>query len=130
MNKPYRVVVFGKPGCPKCKTLNPRIDKALAKPEWADFEKESVNVQTEDGLVRFCNAECINPQRIPAFLIEKWDEEHARYLPVTNPRAGEPDSVCKAFKLYSHIGLQTDYTTTGTITPRMITSVLKEAQSA
>jgi len=130
MDKTYRISVFGKAGCQKCKILNQRIDKLLTKPEWADFEKAYVDVETEDGLVLFCNAECINPQRIPAFLIEKWDDEQGRHLPVVNIRAGEPDSVCKASKLYTYLGLQTDYSTSGTITPRMLTSVMKEAKSA
>ena len=69
MAKKYRVVVFGKSGCPKCKVLNQRLDTLLDKPEWEQFEKVYHSLDTEDGLVSFCKAECINPQRIPAFYV-------------------------------------------------------------
>lgn len=129
--KPYRVIVFGKPGCDKCKVLNSRLDELLAAEEWRDFEKMYCDVTTEDGLVEFARAECINPQRIPAFMITKRvDESH--YEPVPNPRPGADDPVCKQSRLYQHLGIQTDYTEVGKgiITGPMITSVLGEARGA
>ena len=33
MAKHYRILVFGKPGCTKCKQLNQRLDELLALPE-------------------------------------------------------------------------------------------------
>ncbi|MCC7300990.1 MAG: hypothetical protein IT583_07920, partial [Verrucomicrobia bacterium] len=61
MQKPYKIKVFGKEGCAKCKMLNQRLDKLLEEKEWSDFEKEYCDVETVDGLVAFASAECINP---------------------------------------------------------------------
>ena len=69
--KQFVVKVFGKDGCDKCKVLNRRLDTLLAQKEWADFEKQYCDVETEDGLVDFCNVECINPQRIPAMVVAR-----------------------------------------------------------
>lgn len=130
MNKTFKIQVFGKAGCAKCKTLNQRLDKILAEKEWSDFEKEYCDVETVDGLVAFASAECINPQRIPAMLVSKRQEETERYVPVTvrEPQP-VPDRICGKSKLYQYVGLQTDYTPhgKGIISPKMITSVLQEA---
>ena len=133
MDKQFEIRVFGKKGCPKCKTLNKRLDSLLSKDEWAHFEKKYFDVQTEDGLVEFCNAECINPQRIPAFVVAKKHgqdtngNDAAELIP--NPAPEEYDEVCKDSKLYVYLGLQTDYTDSGqgVISPKMIKSVLNEA---
>lgn len=130
MEKSFKIKVFGKPGCDKCKTLNQRLDKILAEKEWADFEKEYCDVETVDGLVAFAAAECINPQRIPAMLITKRQEETKRYVPVAVRNLQQtPDEVCGKSKLYQYVGLQTDYTPAGKgiISPKMITAVLQEA---
>ena len=128
MTKPYQVAVFGKRGCDKCGVLNQRLDKLLAKDEWQDFEKKNFDVETEEGIVTFCDAECMNPQRIPAMLVLSRNEETGEYDPVLNPAPGEKDAVCRNSRLYQYIGLQTDYTQSGggTITPKMISSVLGE----
>ncbi len=130
MNKKFKIQVFGKPGCAKCKMLNQRLDKILADKEWSDFEKEYCDVETVDGLVAFASAECINPQRIPALIVNKLQEENERYnpVPVRDPQQ-EPDKVCGKAKLYQFVGLQTDYTDAGKgiISPKMITAVLQEA---
>lgn len=131
MAKPYRIIVFGKEGCPKCKTLNKRLDSLLSKPEWVDFEKKYVDVETEEGLVEFSNAECINPQRIPAFAVAaKTDGQTEAYELLPNPEPDRKDAVCGDSKLYSYLGIQTDYTSkgNGVITPQMIKSVLEEAK--
>ena len=130
MNKKFKIQVFGKPGCAKCKMLNQRLDKILADKEWSDFGKEYCDVETVDGLVAFASAECINPQRIPAMLVTKLQEENERYnpVPVRDPQQ-KPDAVCGKSKLYQFVGLQTDYTDAGKgiISPKMITAVLQEA---
>jgi len=130
MDKKFKIQVFGKPGCDKCTQLNKRLDKILADKEWSDFEKEYCDVETVDGLVAFASAECINPQRVPAMLVTKRQEESERYAPVAvrNPQQ-EPDAVCGKSKLYQFVGLQTDYTDAGKgiISPKMITAILTEA---
>lgn len=129
--KPYRIKVFGKAGCAKCKTLNQRLDKLLGEKEWSDFEKEYCDVETVDGLVAFASAECINPQRIPALLVTRHREETDRYEPVITSNPQPRDEICGKSKLYQYVGLQTDYTDEGkgTITPKMITAVLEEARA-
>ncbi|MCF7854506.1 MAG: hypothetical protein K9N51_06910 [Candidatus Pacebacteria bacterium] len=128
-DKTHRIVVFGKPGCPKCKLLNQRIDKLLRDTEWTSMEKTYYNVETEDGLVAFCKAECLNPQRIPAFLVTRKNEESGRFEPIENPTPGAVDNVCKDAKLYTYLGLQTDYTEQGRglVSPKMIKAVFSEA---
>ncbi len=125
----YQIQVFGKKGCDKCKVLNDRIDNVLKKSEWNNFEKLYLDVETEDGIVAFSRSECINPQRIPAFLVTKRNDISGDYEPVENLHPGESDKVCKKSKLYSYLGCQTDYTETGKgiISPKMITKILSEA---
>ena len=130
MDRPYQVVVFGKVGCDKCKVLQKRVDDLVAKPEWADFEKAYFDVETVDGLVEFCKAECLNPQRLPAMLVRRVTESGAKAIPV-EPSA-VPDPVLGQTRLYHILGLQTDYSETGSglITPQMLEAVLGEAQGA
>jgi hypothetical protein len=129
MTKPYKIKVFGKEGCAKCKTLNQRLDKLLTEKEWSDFEKEYCDVETVDGLVAFASAECINPQRIPAMLITRRQEATGNYVPVSSRNPQPCDPVCGKSKLYQYVGLQTDYGNEGKglISPKMITAVLEEA---
>lgn len=130
MSKEFRVLVFGKAGCDKCKTLNQRLDKLLEKDEWQGFDKGYRDVETEEGILDFSEAECINPQRIPAMLVTRRREQTDVYEPVDNPHPGRADPVCAKSRLYQYQGLQTDYSETGrgVITPRMITAVLAEAR--
>jgi hypothetical protein len=123
----YQIKVFGKQGCDKCHTLNQRLDKLLAKEEYADFDKLYCDVETLDGLVSFSEAECINPSRIPAMIVGEWSEEKGEYTLVGTKEPGAEDPVCKKSKLYQYVGLQTDYSGTGVISPKMIQSVLAEA---
>jgi hypothetical protein len=129
--KPYKVLVFGKAGCDKCKMLNRRLDKLFEKDEWRDFEKEYCDLETERGLVAFCRAQCVNPNRIPAMLVTRTRED-GTCEPVENPAPGAPDKVCGASKLYQYLGLQTDYNGSGrgVISPKMITHILEQARSA
>jgi hypothetical protein len=124
--KKYQIRVFGKEGCDKCHTLNQRLDKLLVKEEFAKFEKQYCDVETIDGLVAFSEAECINPSRIPAMLITQWDTETEEFVPVQTCQPGAKDPVCKKSKLYQYLGLQTDYSGSGVISPKMIQSVLAE----
>lgn len=129
MGATYQIKVFGKQGCDKCHTLNQRLDKLLAKEEYADFGKLYCDVETIEGLVAFAEAECINPARIPAMLVTAWDETSGEYIPLATTQPGEKDPVCNKAKLYQYVGLQTDYSDLGKglITPKMIQSVLAEA---
>ena len=129
MSATYRVHVFGKSGCDKCAVLNQRVDKLLQKEPWKAFEKHYSDIETESGLVAFAEAECINPQRIPAMMIMKLNDETGEYDPVPNPTPGVNDSVFKKSKLFQHLGVQTDYTDTGrgVISPNMIKACLQEA---
>ena len=131
MSKLYKIVVFGKKGCDKCTILNQRLDKLLPDEKWSSFEKHYCDVETIDGLVTFSEAECINPQRIPAMLVTAKNEQTGEYEPVPNPSPGTPDTICKDSLLYQYLGLQTDYTDKGkgVITPKMITSVLERVPS-
>ena len=90
---------------------------------------EHVDVETIDGLVAFSEAECINPSRIPAMLVCRYDEAFEEYVPLSNARPGANDPVSKKSKLYQYLGLQTDYSDVGKgiISPKMIKSVLAEA---
>ena len=130
MLKPYRVMVFGKPGCDKCSLLQQRLDDLLATEPFADFEKRYYDLETEEGLVRFAEAECINPQQIPAMLVARRDQASGHYEPVPNPRPGQPDPATGNAKLYQFLGLRTDYSDAGkgVISPKMIEAVLNEAR--
>lgn len=107
--------------------LNQRLDNFLSRDEWSNFDKVYYDLTTEDGLVKFARAECLNPQRIPAMMITKRSE--SGYDPLPNPQPGQEDLICGDSKLYAFIGLQTDYSEKGhgIITPSMITRVLSDA---
>ncbi|MFA4945630.1 MAG: hypothetical protein WC789_13140 [Lentisphaeria bacterium] len=127
-SKPFRITVFGKAGCEKCKQLNRRLDELLAKPEWGDFEKAYRDVETIDGLVAFSQMECLNPNRIPAAVVLARTAAGG-YEPLPNPQPGAADAALKNSKLYTLLGIQTDYAGTGTITPPMLTSLLRQARA-
>ncbi len=129
MTAKLRVDVFGKQGCEKCGVLNQRLDKLLAKPEWAAFAKHYWDVETEPGIVAFAEAEALNPQRVPAMLIMRLNEQSGDYEPLPNPAPGTPHPILKDAALYAFIGLQTDYTEKGKglITPHMISACLEAA---
>jgi hypothetical protein len=131
MDKPFRLQVFGKPGCDKCRALNQRLDTLLADAAWSDFEKEYCDVETEPGIIAFCEAECLNPQRIPALLVTRRDPESGTYRPVPNPRPGRASEAGASARLYTYLGLQTDYGPEGrgVISPRMLRDVLTEARA-
>ena len=131
MSKTYQIHVFGKPGCDKCHTLNGRLDDLLQEAEWADFEKIYHDLETEPGLVDFCEAECLNPQRVPGFYVSKADPATGAHEPLPNPNPGAADVPGGASALYTWVGLQTDYSAVGrgVITPKMIEAVLRQAKA-
>jgi len=130
MLKPFRVLVFGKPGCDKCALLNQRLDKLLGSEDFADFEKKYCDLETEEGLVRFAESECINPQQIPAMLVTRRDPSSGHYLPLPDPDPGSEERAGGSARLYHYMGLRTDYSgaARGVISPRMIEAVLHEAR--
>jgi len=109
--------------------LNKRLDEILAKEPWSrHFVKVYNDLETEDGLLNFCMAQCLNPNRVPAMVVAKISEDgNPDFL--LNPSPETPDPICKKSSLYSVIGLQTDYSAEGKgiITPQMIQSVLDRA---
>lgn len=122
----FLVQVFGKKGCPKCKVLNKRLDKVLAKPEWEGFEKTYSDITTVDGIVNFGKAECLNGQRIPSFLICKVDEKgEARKIMQTFEEG--IDEKTGTYRYPAYVRIETDYSNGGVITPADIESVFKEA---
>ena len=127
----YEIRIFGKDGCDKCDTLKGRIERMLKQDEWRDFDWSYFNVETEDGLVEFCEAECVNPQRIPALLVGARDENGA-FCPIPVQKPAASDDVCGKSRLFQYLGLQTDYTAAGkgVLSPKMIKSVLEEARVA
>ena len=127
---PLRAVVFGKAGCDKCKVLRRRVEDLVRRTAAGRMEPVYVDVETEPGLVAFCRAEVLNPQRIPALLFERRDEATGRYAPLPRP-AGEsapPDGT----RLPRILGLQTDYSDEGrgVIPPRAIAAELQQALAA
>lgn len=132
MSKRYRVSVFGKAGCAKCKVLNQRVDDLLTRPEWKAFEKRYCDIDTEDGLVALCLAECVNPQRIPALVIERREAEDQPYRLLPHPSPGTEDAVLGSSALYSLLGLQTDYAGQGrgVIAPRQLSHLFERALHA
>lgn len=126
----YRVRIFGKQSCDKCAVLNQRVDKLLQQAEWADFEKQYLDVETEEGLVAFAQTECINPQRIPAMLVERRNPGTGLFEPLPNRAPGRPDPVYRKCKLYQYLGVQTDYSDTGrgVLSPQVIRTCLEEAR--
>ena len=131
MSKTYQVHVFGKPGCDKCHTLNGRLDDLLQEADWADFEKVYHDLETENGLVDFCEVECLNPQRVPGFYVSKANPATGVQEPLPNPDPGAGVPPVGASALYTWIGLQTDYSSAGrgVITPKMIEAVLRQAKA-
>ena len=125
--KPFKIFVFGKKGCQKCTVLNQRLDKLLIKEEYSAFEKVYCDVETETGLIPFCEAECVNPSKIPAMAVARTVDGDYDFLP--NPTAGNDAEVYKQSKLYQYLGLQSDYSDIGKgiISPKQIKATLDEA---
>lgn len=127
--KQYRVTVFGKEGCSKCKVLQSRIKKLLNEPDFQVFDYAYASLDTEEGLIQFCKAESINPQRVPAFVVERRDDLTEAYIPLKPKSSPRPDDPDVATKLFTVLGLQTDYSNEGggILHPDQIKQILQEA---
>ena len=111
-----KIIIFGKKGCKKCAILKDRLNKFLAQPEYISiFILENHELTDEESIIKFCDLECLNFSRIPAFYIED---------------NGKPlkSKIFSTFSLTTILGLQTDYEKGGTMTPKMLQQVLDEAK--
>ncbi len=119
--KNFQLAVFGKQGCDKCEVLKKRLSKILDEKPYADFEFTYYDMGTAEGLVRFCQCETLNPQRIPGFMVFSTEGDKpapvAHKLPVGN---GEET-------VDTYLALETDYSSGGVIKPDTILSVLDTA---
>jgi hypothetical protein len=131
MTKPFQIAVFGKPDCEKCGLLNRRLDDLLARDEWADFDKIVHDVTTVNGLVAFAQTECLNPSRIPGFLVSRWDAGSQTYRPLSQTLTPATARCSCASLLTLHLGLQTDYGPggKGLLSPTSIRAVLSAARN-
>lgn len=123
------VHVFGKKTCAKCAMLNKRLDEILTKEPWSGhFVKVYNDLETEDGLINFCLAQCLNPNRVPAMVVSQIDKNGQEDF-IQNPNPDELNPVCRHSSLYNVLGIQTDYSAEGkgVITPQMIQNVLDQA---
>ncbi len=124
--KRFQVAVFGKQGCDKCRLLKNRLGKILAEKTYADFEMIYYDLGTVEGLVRFCQCEMFSPQRLPSFLIlEKENQSDITVLRPLSYREEMSELVDKDLDIF--MGLETDYTSNGTLKPRLIRRILDAA---
>lgn len=117
--------IFGKEGCGKCAALNKRLDAILQQELFKrNFRKQYHDILKEESLILFCQAQCINPNRIPALIIS---DEEGNYL--QNNDCGNNAPVFGNAHLWQFLGIQTDYSDEGKgiIKPEMIEAVLNEA---
>jgi hypothetical protein len=119
MSKKYQVKVFGQSNCDKCRAMNHKIDELLKKDEYKDFEKQYVDVMSDDGLVTFCDLECLSPQKIPSFVV--MELQGKEWTPIKRQDENVTDEICGNLLTYQHVGIQTDYSqNNGKITSKMI----------
>ena len=117
--------VFGKEGCSKCAALKRRVEQLTGTAEYAGVKMVYHDVMTLDGIVEFCKADCLNPNRIPALLMS---DDEGNYC-----RSGRRLSSTKAEDFadsvtYQWVGVQTDYDHGGgVITPVMVRDVFEKA---
>lgn len=123
-NKRFRLMVFGKEGCDKCKVLKSRLEKTLADEKYSDFEMQYLSLGTLEGLIEFSQSEVLNPQRIPSFMVMAGGK-NGNYRPIS--MHGLIDDLNGA-DLTTYLRLETDYSTDGVITPKMIREVLDTAK--
>ena len=118
--------VIGHTGCPKCTLLNRRLDAILQEEPYKsrflkiyhDTEDPRGMSHKEAALVFYCQAQCVNPNRIPALIIS---DDNGEFL----NRSEKPTS---SIQLYQFIGIQTDYNDGGGILPpETIKKTLDEA---
>ena len=124
--------VFGKEGCSKCAALKRRLERLLAKPEYSMIRMEYHDVMTLDGIVDFCKAECLNPNRIPALLMES----DGKYVKIPECVWNELDKTDNLKNgrfdpgvTYPYVGVQTNYDSTGVIQESLVRDLLDIAKS-
>ena len=122
--KRFQVAMFGKEGCEKCEVLKKRLNKILQEKRYEEFEFVYCDLGTVEGLVRFCRCEVLNPQRIPSFIV--YNKQAAQ--PETDPSPVRcRKKVSAEEEIETFLALETDYISTGVITPEMIGEVLDQA---
>ena len=122
--KRFQVAMFGKEGCEKCEVLKKRLNKILQEKPYEEFEFVYCDLGTVEGLVRFCRCEVLNPQRIPSFIVcsKQAAQPEADPSPVRCRKKVSAEEEIETF-----LALETDYKSTGVITPEMIGEVLDQA---
>ncbi len=102
----------------------------MKKESWQDFEKVYYNVESIDGLVAFTQVECLNPSRIPGFVITKWNDRLKQYEYMPQQLQAD-DASSRRTLLHTHLGLQTDYGQgKGVLPPKLIQAALQRAKAA
>lgn len=121
------VHLFGKEGCTKCAAMKRRLTALLERPEFAAFRIEYHDVMTLPGIVEFCKAGCLNPNRIPAVLVSG---EDGKYLPGRIRRRTD-EGVFAESVTFPFAGIQTDYDHGGgVVSPAALEDVLRQALEA
>lgn len=128
--KGLKAAVFGKQGCDKCDLLKRRLGKILQENSYAGFEMEYFDLGTIEGLIRFSQCEVLNPQRIPSLFVYRQVENKSgvdlrplrcmKKVSALNEEEAEIDTF---------LSLETDYRSSGVITPAAIKDVLDQALS-
>ncbi|MFC1544949.1 hypothetical protein ACFL4X_02160 [Gemmatimonadota bacterium] len=119
--KQFQLAVFGKQGCDKCDVLKKRLNKILAEQPYSGFEISNYDMGTSDGLVRFCQCEILNPQRIPSFMVFSVGDGGLAPVPHRLIVGDGEDTV------ETGLAMETDYSAGGVIKPETIRAVLDEA---
>ncbi len=121
--KMFEATVFGKQGCDKCELLKKRLAKVLDEKAYLDFTLVYHDLGTIEGLVRFCQCETLNPQRIPGLVIFRRlpeDAKNSLRLVTCRRKLSSLDGEESEVPLF----LETDYSDRGIITPEMIRRIL------
>lgn len=119
--KPFQVVIFGKEGCDKCQVLKKRMGKILERAPYDQFELVYHSLGKMDGLVKFCRCEVLNPQRIPSFMVFRREGDRLSTVRCSRPLPDSDET------LDTVLAVETDYRSTGVITPAMIRQALDTA---
>ncbi len=119
--KQFQLAVFGKQGCDKCVVLKKRLQKILAEKTYSCFELDYYDMGTSEGLVRFCQCEILNPQRIPGFMVFRRKSEGPIPVPHQLAVAGNGE------RINTWMAMETDYRAGGVIKPAAIRELLDKA---
>ncbi len=119
--KRFQLAVFGKQGCDKCVILKKRLQKILAEKPYSGFELDYFDMGTSEGLVRFCQCEILNPQRIPSFMVFSNNDEGL------SPVAGQLEVAGGSESINTWLAIETDYSGNGVIKPATIRELLDKA---